>query len=66
MFCNYDFSKGKQSLLFLLITTGVRRGGREALAPLDFENFSKKKVVFLVLSGKKQILPLLASPLEKF
>jgi len=36
------------------------KGG--ALAPLDFEIFSKKKVVFLVLSGKSQISPLLAPP----
>jgi len=38
-------------------------GGKgRALAPLDFEIFSKKKVVFLVLSGKSQISPLLAPP----
>jgi len=36
--------------------------GRGALAILDFEIFSKKKVVFLVLSGKKQISPLLPPP----
>jgi len=35
------------------------------LAPLDFEIFSNKKVVFLLSSGKKQISPLL-TPLEKF
>jgi len=33
-----------------------------ALAPLDFENIIKKKIVFLVLSEKKQIPPLLAPP----
>jgi len=30
----------------------------------EFENFSKKKAVFLVSSGKKQISPLLI-PVEK-
>jgi len=42
-------------------THGRRKGGKGSLAPLDFENFSKK-VVFLVSNGKKQILPLLATP----
>jgi len=41
---------------------GVRRGGQ---GPLDFESFRKKKVVFFVLIGKKQISPLLA-PWKKF
>jgi len=40
---------------------GVGRGGQ---ALLDFEIFSKN-VVFLVSSGKNQISPLLAPPLEK-
>jgi len=37
-----------------------RKGSLDA--PLDFEIFSKKKVVFLVSSGKNQISPLLAPP----
>jgi len=41
----------------------VGRGGRGPWPPLDFEIFSKK-VIFLVLSGKKQISPLLV-PLWK-
>jgi len=44
---------------------GVGGGQGGALPSLYFENFIKiKKVVFLVLSGKKQISPLL-TPLEK-
>ena len=44
---------------------GCRKGGMGVFAPLDFENFSKKKIVFLVSSRKKQISLLLASP-KKF
>jgi len=44
-----------------LTHTGVGKGGREGLDPLDFENFSKR-MVFLVSSGKKQTSPLLAPP----
>jgi len=44
---------------------GAGKGGRNGLGPLDYENFSKKMVVFLVSSGKK-ISPLLAPPLGKF
>jgi len=43
---------------------GVRRGWQGGLTTV-FGKFQQKKVVFLVSSGKKQILPLLA-PLEKF
>jgi len=49
----------------LLKDLGIGRGGkREALAPLDFENFSKKGC-FLSFEWEKQISPHLA-PLEKF
>jgi len=40
---------------------GVGRWDRGALASLDFEIFSNKMVIFLVLSGKKQTSPLLVS-----
>jgi len=35
--------------------------GGGQLLPMDFENFNKK-VVFLISSGKKQILPLFPCP----
>jgi len=44
---------------------GVRRTGRGGLPLLRILKFSAKKVVYLVLTGKKQISLLLA-PLEKF
>jgi len=48
-------------LTMLRLRTWASEGGQgRAWTPLDFENFSKK-VFFLVSSGKKQILPLLAS-----
>jgi len=41
--------------------------GRGLGLPLEFENVKQKKVVFLVLSGKKkQILPLWLPPRKKF
>jgi len=43
---------------------GVGMGGRGALAPWIFK-FSVKKVVFLVLSGKNQISPLLEKKFRK-
>jgi len=44
-------------------------GGRSAvvaLAPLDFESISKKRLFSYFRVGKKRILPLLPPPLEKF
>jgi len=40
-------------------------GGGGVKAPLDFENF-RKKVVFLISGGKKQLSPLLAPPWKNF
>jgi len=49
-----------------LVSMGIRRGGRGGLGPLCILKFLAKKVVFLVLSGKKQISPLLVTPWIKF
>jgi len=48
---------------FIQLEHGRRRGGVKA--PLDFENF-RKKVVFLISGGKKQLSPLLAPPWKNF
>jgi len=44
---------------------GRRKEGQWAKESQDFENF-RKKVVFVVSSGKKQISPLLAPHWRKF
>jgi len=53
-------------LLFVgFLCMGVGRGSRGAFPP-GFWNFQEKKVIFLVLRGKKHILPLWPPPYKNF
>ena len=57
----------KQCLMELLAYShGRRKGGQGDLGSSGFWKFQQNKVVFFISSGKKQISPLLALPLEKF
>jgi len=53
-------------LEYLKLKCCPQRGNREAKAPFWILKFLAKKVAFLVLSGKKQISPVSASPWKNF